>query len=173
MPRTTLSPRSRAAFRFAALAPILLLLATALLWARGAPLFLGWEVARDHDRCFGRSHLRARLWTSEPWEAREWLESRGTPVQPLPARIGDLVLIGVRYCPLADRIAAHVYYGDERSFVSVFVLSGPARIGDGWRGEYGDLKVRLLRSAGRTLAIVGASRSDVEAVARAFGSSAA
>jgi hypothetical protein len=172
MPRTTLSLPSHAVFRSAVLAPILLLLAAALLWARGAPCFLGWEVARDHDRCFNRAHLRARLWTSEPWEARDWLESRGTPVQPLPARVGDLLLIGVRYCPLADRIAAHVFYGDERSFVSVFVFSGPARIRDGWQGEYGDLKVRLLRSAGRTLAIVGASRSDVEAFARAFGASA-
>ena len=173
MPRTILSPRTSVTMRPTALAVILLLLAAALLWARGTPLFLGWEVARDHDRCFRRAHLRARLWTSEPSEARAWLESRGTPVPPLPASVGALMLIGVRYCPLADRIAAHVYYGGERSRVSLFVLSGPARIGDGWRGEYGDLNVRLLRSAGRTLAIVGVSRSDVEAVTRAFSSSVA
>ncbi len=171
MSHTTPSPRSRAA-QLAAVAAFLLL-AAALVWLRGAAPFLGWEVARDHERCFDRARLRARLWTSEASEAREWLESRGTPVQPLPATVGDLQLIGVRYCPLADRIAAHVYYGDGRSHVSVFVLSGPARIRDGWHGEYGDLKVRLLRSAGRTLAIVGASRSDVEAVAGAFGSSVA
>ncbi len=144
-----------------------------LLWARGTPLFLSWEVARDHDRCFRRAHLLARLWTSDPAEAREWLEARGTPVAPLPARVGELTLVGVRYCPLADRIAAHLFYGGEGSQLSVFVLSGPARIGDGWRGEYGPLSVSLLRSAGRTLAIVGASRSDVEAVTRAFRSSVA
>jgi hypothetical protein len=177
MQRTDRSPHRRepalSRAGVATIVTILGLLAAALLWARGAPRFLGWEVARDHDRCFSRAHLRARLWTSEPWEAREWLESRGTPVQPLPATAGELALIGVRYCPLADRIAAHVYYGGKESYVSVFVLSGPARIRDGWQGEYGNLKVRLQRSAGRTLAIVGVSRSDVEAVARAFGSSVA
>lgn len=154
--------------RPALLAATLALLVAALAWARGAPPVLGWQVTRDHDRCFQRAHLRARLWTSEPAEAREWLESRGTPVQPLPARVNGLTLVGVRYCPLADRIAAHLYYGGEGSSVSVFVLAGPARVGSGWRGEYGDLTVQLLRSAGRTVAIVGASRSDVEAVTRAF-----
>jgi len=170
MPRTTSPPHSRAALH-PALVALLLLLAAALVWARGTPPFLGWEVARDHDHCLRGTRLRARLWTSEPAEAREWLESRGTPVPPLPARVGELTLIGVRYCPLADRIAAHVFYGSERRRVSVFVLSGPARVADGWRGEFGELNVRLLRSAGRTLAIVGASRSDVDAVTRAFRSS--
>jgi hypothetical protein len=84
-----------------------------------------------------------------------------------------VVLVGVRYCPLMDRIAAHLYYGGEQSYVSVFLLSGPAHIRDGWQGRFGDLNVRLLRSAGRTLAIVGASRSDVEAMAQAFRSSVA
>ncbi len=152
---------------------VLGLLAAALLWARGAPLFVAWEVARDHDRCLSRTRLPARLWSSEPSEIGEWLESRGTPVQPLPARAGSLTLIGVRYCPLADRIAAHVYYGGEKSYVSVFVLSGPARIHDGWQGEFSDVKVRLLRSAGRILAIVGTSDKDVEAVTRAFRTSVA
>jgi hypothetical protein len=172
MPRTTLPARPRAARRAATLAAALLL-GAALLWGRGTPLFVGWEVARDHDHCLRRAHLRARLWTSEPAEARSWLESRGTPVPPLPTGVDGLLLIGVRYCPLADRIAAHVFYGGEKGHVSVFVLSGPARVGDGWRGTFGDLNVRLLRSAGRTLAIVGASRSDVEAMARAFHSSVA
>jgi hypothetical protein len=173
MPHTKPSPLAPSVTRSALLSTILVLLAILLLWARGAPLFLGWEVARDHDRCFGRAHLRARLWTSDPAEAREWLESRGTPVPPLPARVGELTLVGVRYCPLADRIAAHLFYGGATRPVSVFVLSGPARVGDGWSGQYGDLNVRLLRSAGRTIAIVGVSRSDVEATTLAFRSSVA
>ena len=60
-----------------------------LLWARGLPAFVAWEVARDHQRCFGRRHLAARLYSTDAWEIREWLESRGTPVQPLPAARGQ------------------------------------------------------------------------------------
>ena len=79
--------------------------------------------------------------------------------------------MGARYCPLSDRVAAHVYYGGDGSgIVSVFVLSGPARIGDGWSGTARGLHVRLLRAAGRTLAVVGESAADVAATALAFGS---
>ncbi len=172
MPSASLETPSRPGQATATLLLAGLLLA-ALLWARGTPCFLGWELARDHARCLGRSHLRARLWTREPGEVRAWLESRGTPVQPLPAKAGDLVLLGVRYCALADRIAAHVYYGGPRSYVSVFVLSGPARIRDGWQGRCNGLSVRLLHSAGRTLAIVGGSPADVDAVADVFVSTVA
>ena len=52
--------------------------------------------------------------------------------------------------------------------MSVFVLSGPARIGDGWSGTTRGLHVRLLHAAGRTLAVVGESEADVAATARAF-----
>jgi hypothetical protein len=156
---------------------VLALLGIALVafcaWARGLPAFVAWEAAHDHERCFGRVRLRARVWTSDPAEVRAWLESRGTPVQPLPARSGGVEIVGVRYCALTDRIAAHVYYGGQGSLVSVLVMSGPARIGDGWAGEVGKWQVRLLRSAGRTIAIVGEVESDVDAVAHSFLQSAA
>ena len=58
------------------------------LWARGLPAFVAWEVAGDHQRCFGRRHLPARVWSSEPAEVRGWLESRGTPAPPLPKEAG-------------------------------------------------------------------------------------
>ncbi len=167
------SARAHIVTRPALLATILVLVTGALLWIRGAPLFLGWQVARDHDRCTWRARPLVRLSTNDPLAAREWLEARGTPVPPLPEGVDGLTLIGVRYCPLADRIAAHLFYDGERGRISVFVLAGPGRIGDGWAGEYGDLNVRLLRSAGRTLAIVGSSGPDVEALTRAFRSSIA
>jgi hypothetical protein len=149
------------------------LLASALfllgLWARGLPAFVAWEVAGDHQRCFGRRHLPARVWSSEPAEIQDWLESRGTPTPPLPQQAGQGALVGARYCPLWDRVAAHVYYGGDGSgLVSVFVLSGPARIGDGWSGTAHGLHVRLMHAAGRTLAVVGESEGDVAATARAF-----
>jgi len=48
------------------------------------------------------------------------------------------------------------------------VLSGPARIGNGWAGTTRGLHVRLLHAAGRTLAVVGESEADVAATARSF-----
>jgi hypothetical protein len=148
-------------------------LLAAFLWGRGLPAFVAWEAAHDHERCFGRAHLRARVWSSDPAEVRAWLESRGTPIQPLPAHSGGVEIVGVRYCALTDRIAAHVYYGGQGSLVSVMVMSGPARIGDGWAGEVGKWQVRLLRSAGRTIAIVGEVEADVDAVTRSFLQTAA
>jgi hypothetical protein len=150
-----------------------LALATAALlllgfWLRGLPWFVAWEVAHDHQLCFGRRHLPARIWSSDPAEIRDWLESRGTPVPPLPAKARRVELVGARYCPLADRIAAHVYYDGGGGAVSVFLLSGPARIGDGWVGTVRGLRVRLLHAVGRTLAIVSESSADVDAAARAF-----
>ena len=154
----------------------LLAIAAALagLWARGLPRFVAWEVARDHERCFGRRLLPARLWSSDPTEIRDWLESRGTPTPFLPARPNDADLVGVRYCPLADRVAAHVYYGGAGALpLSIFLLSGPARIGDGWSGRARGLHVRLLRAAGLTVAIVGANEADVAGAARSFTSTVA
>lgn len=144
-----------------------------ILWARGLPGFVAWEVARNHERCFGRRHLPARVFSDDPDLVRDWLESRGTPIAPLPARAGDLEIAGARYCPLQDRVAAHVFFVGEGPPVSVFVLSGPARVGDGWDGQSEGLHVRLVRSAGRVLAVVGERERDVEAVARALTTSLA
>jgi hypothetical protein len=161
-----LPPGRRRAGPALALAAAVLIVSCA--WLRGLPSFVAWELARDHQRCFGRRHLPARVWSSDPAEVREWLESRGTPTPPLPREAGDDGLVGARYCPLADRVAAHVYYGGGAGVVSVFLLSGPARIGDGWTGNARGLHVRLVRAAGRTLAVVGESAADVESTARAF-----
>ncbi len=139
------------------------------LWARGLPAFVAWEVAGDHQRCFGRRHLPARVWSSEPAEVQDWLEARGTPAPPLPEEAGAAPLVGARYCPLADRVAAHVYYGGDGSgIVSVFLLSGPVRLHDGWSGKARGLHVRLVRAAGRTLAVVGESADDVATTAQSF-----
>jgi hypothetical protein len=159
-------PRRRGAARLLALALVVLCLLG--LWLRGRPSFVAWEVARDHQRCFGRRLLPARVWSSDPAEVRDWLEARGTPTPFLPSHARAAVLVGARYCPLFDRVAAHVYYGGGAGTVSVFLLSGPARIGGGWSGMARGLHVRLLPAAGRTLAIVGEREADVAETARAF-----
>ena len=116
-------PRGRALRALALVAGALFLFG---LWARGLPAFVAWEVAGDHQRCFGRRHLPARVWSSEPAEIQGWLESRGTPAPPLPKEAGQAPLAGARYCPLWDRVAAHVYYGGDGSgIVSVFLLVRP------------------------------------------------
>jgi hypothetical protein len=160
------APRRRGAVRLLALA--LATLALLGLWLRGQPGFVAWELARDHQRCFGRRLLPARVWSSDPAEVRDWLESRGTPTPFLPSYARAAELVGARYCALLDRVAAHVYYGGGSGMVSVFLLSGPARIGGGWSGTARGLHVRLLPAAGRTLAIVGESERDVAETARAF-----
>lgn len=160
-------PRGREGTRAVVVAAAALVLLG--LWLRGLPAFVAWEVARDHQRCFGRRLLPARVFSSDPAEVRDWLESKGTRTPLLPSHANEAELVGARYCPLADRVAAHVYYGGGgEGLVSVFVLSGPARIGDGWSGMSRGLHVRLLRAAGRPLAIVGESERDVVATARAF-----
>jgi hypothetical protein len=155
------------------LAVVGLALGALALWARGLPAFVAWEVAADHQRCFGRRQLPARIWSSDPAEVRDWMESRGTPTPLLPSEAGTAEIVGARYCPLEDRVAAHVYYAGQGGMVSVYVLSGPARIGDGWSGTSRGLNVRLLRAAGRYVAVVGGSAADVAAAARAFASTVA
>jgi hypothetical protein len=126
-------------------------------------------VARDHERCFGRRLLPARVWSPDPPEVRDWLESRGTPTPFLPSHADEAELVNARYYPLADRVAAHVYYknrGDRP--VSIFLLSGPTRIRNGWSGRTRGLHVRLLRAVGRTVAVVGEDEAAVAATARFF-----
>jgi hypothetical protein len=162
------SPRVLRVRRVHVVAFLAVAAATVLVWARGRPGFVAWELAWDHDRDFARRGLRAKVWSSEPGEVAGWLESRGTPVPPLPAGNSELELVGARYCALFDRIAAHIYYAGDTRHASAFVLSGPVRIGSGWAGRARGHYVRLLRSAGRVVAVVGDRPSDVEALAEAF-----
>jgi hypothetical protein len=154
---------------------VALFLAVALValvaWTRGWPGFVAWELAWDHGRDFGRRELPARVWSTDPADVAAWLESRGTPVPSLPSGTDDLELVGARYCPLFDRIAAHVFYSNGRHHASVFVLSGPLRIGSAWAGRARGRYLRLLHSAGRIVAVVGDRPRDVEALALAFRTS--
>jgi hypothetical protein len=138
-------------------------LALVLLWARGASSFVAWELARDHDHCFGMAKLPARFWSGDATEVARWLESQGTEVPPLPAGRPALPLVGARYCPLLDRVAAHVYYAGEERQLSLFVLSGPVRFSGEIETHARGRVVRLLRSAGSTLALVADREEDVKA----------
>lgn len=138
-------------------------LALVLLRARGAPSFVAWELARDHGRCFGQEKLPARFWSGDAAEVTRWLEAQGTAVPPLPAGSPALPLVGARYCPLLDRVAAHVYYAGEERQLSLFVISGPVRFAGELETRSRGRAVRLLRSAGLTLALVSEREEDVRA----------
>jgi hypothetical protein len=137
------------------------------LWFQGRPEFVAWQLARDHRQGLSE-RPGSRVWSSEPRVVAEWLEERGTPLPPLPARVGDAALVGARYCSLLDRVAAHVVYEGERSDVSLFVISGPLRAPVAWAATLEGLHLGFIRSAGRTIAVIGESESDVRAALRSF-----
>ncbi len=150
---------------------LLLLMAAAFLvtglWFQGRPEFVAWQLARDHKRGLSE-RPGSRVWSSEPAVVEQWLEDRGTPIPPLPTRLGEAALVGARYCALVDRVAAHVVYEGERSDVSVFVVSGPLRAPTAWAATMEGLHLGFIRSAGRTIAILGEDEADVSAALRSF-----
>jgi hypothetical protein len=137
------------------------------LWFQGRPEFVAWQLARDHKRGLSE-RPGSRVWSSEPGIVADWLEEHGTPIPPLPPRVGQAALVGARYCALFDRVAAHVVYEGERSDVSLFVISGPLRAPAVWAASMEGLHLGFIRSAGRTITVIGESESDVSAALRSF-----
>jgi hypothetical protein len=134
------------------------------LWLRGHAPFVAWELARDHGHCFSHQPLPAKVWTGEPAVVAAWFEERGTRLPEVPGHVGDLALVGARFCRLADVSSApHLYYSSATSHVSVFVVRHGVRIGGGFAGVSGRPAVRLLRVEGEVVGIVGERERDVEA----------
>jgi anti-sigma factor RsiW len=139
------------------------------LWLRGHAPFVAWELARDHGHCFSRQPLPAKVRTGEPAIVAAWFEDRGARVPEVPDRVGELALVGARFCRLADVSSApHLYYASATSHVSVFVVRHGVRIGGGFAGESGRRAVRLVRAEGEVVGIVGERERDVEAFETAF-----
>lgn len=158
--------RARPRRRF--MLPLAAALAGLVLWGRGAAPLVAWELARDHAHCFAKAKLPAKVWSGDPLEVARWFEEHGTYVPPLPAGRSGLSLVGARYCPLLDRVAAHVYYANEDHHLSVFVISGPARFTDEHATESGGRMVRLLRSGDATVAVVAENNEDARAFEHHF-----
>lgn len=135
------------------------------IWLRGHAPFVAWDLARDHDKCFGRHPVPAKVWSGEPRVVSDWFEQQGTHLPALPGRVGGFVLVGARYCPLVSLAnAPHVYYASGRRHVSVFLVPQAVRLADDGRPTRtrGD-SVRLLRLEGDVVGIVGADDADVRA----------
>ena len=142
-------------------------LAAALLvgvWLRGYAPFVAWDLARDHAKCFARQPLPAKLWSGEPRVVGNWFAERGTRLPTLPAQVGELTLVGARYCPLASLTSVpHVYYASPGRHVSVFVVQQSVRFDDRRAFHARGDKVRLLRIEGQLVGIVAEREADVEA----------
>jgi len=139
-----------------------------LMWARGAAPFVAWELAWDHRHCFAKEHLPAEVWSSDGREIGEWYRQRGTDLPLVPSEAAGLELVGGRYCPLLDRKVAHLYYAGEKRRLSVFVVPGPVRFASSYAATRSGDSVRLLRTGGVTLAIVGDDPETVDAFRRAL-----
>lgn len=147
-------------------------LAAALLaavWIRGHAPFVAWELARDHDHCFSRPRLPAKVWSDEPAVVDEWFVRQGTRLPHLPAGAGGLALVGARYCPLPDvSFAPHVYYVSATGHVSVFLVPHAVRLDGRFAAAARGRSVRLLRIGSAVVGIVGERESEVQAFENAF-----
>jgi anti-sigma factor RsiW len=174
--RTALRPRpARRPWRYAL--PIAAILVLALA-GRTQPAFVAWDLVRDHDKCFSRHPVPAKVWSADEAVVVRWFDEHGTRVPPLPGRVGEYNLVGARYCPLAGlAMAPHVYYDSGSAHVSVFVVPQGARLGRAGRysAAIRGRAVRLIGVAGVVVGIVGEhedavavfeSRLTPEAVAR-------
>jgi anti-sigma factor RsiW len=138
-------------------------------WARGHAPLVAWELARDHDHCFSFRPLPAKVWSGEPAVVGAWFEGQGTRLPRVPGRVGELALVGARYCPLPDVSSApHVYYASATSHVSVFLVPHGVRLDPRFSGQARGRAVRLLRVEGETVGIVAESDADARAFEAAF-----
>ncbi len=133
-------------------------------WLRGHAPFVAWDLARDHDKCFSRQPLPAKLLSGEPRAVAEWFEGQGTRLPALPAEVGELRLVGARYCPLVSLASApHVYYASATRHVSVFLVPHEVRLADRLSTRIRGDSIRLLRLEGDLVGIVGERDLDVQA----------
>lgn len=137
------------------------------IWLRGFAPYVAWAVSFDHDKCFSRHPLPAKVWSGDMGVVAAWFEARGTRLPLLPERAGDLTLVGARYCPLLDASSApHLYYASEEGRFSILVVPHGVRFDDVWAGTPRGNSVRLLRADGAVLALVGEDAESLERFAR-------
>jgi anti-sigma factor RsiW len=138
------------------------------LWVRGSPPFVAWEVALDHAHCFGKQRVPAQVWTADPMRLTAWFDAQGTELPLVPASAGGLDLVGGRYCRLADRAVAHVYYGGSDGQLSLYVIPGTVRFDRSfvWQGR--GATVNLLRIAGSNVALVSEHPPSIAAFRRSL-----
>lgn len=134
------------------------------IWLRGHAPFVAWDLARDHDKCFSRQPLPVAVASRDPEQLAAWFGRQGTRLPALPAEVGELQLVGGRYCPLASlSLAPHVYYRSATSRLSVFVVPHGVRLDDRLELETHGEQVLLMRLDGAVVGVVAAREDEVRA----------
>ena len=148
--------------------PVAASLAIVFLWGRGNTAVVAWQLARDHDHCFGRAKLPAKIWSSDPQLVTQWFEKEGTLLPTVPESAHGLELVGGRFCPLIDRSVAHLYYAGDDDQLSLYVVPGPVRFEGLKIGTARGHTVGLLRVGRKTVGLVGRDAEHVEAFRQAL-----
>lgn len=153
--------------------PLAASLAFLAFWLAGSAPFVAWELAWDHDHCFGKQTLPASVWSSDPDRVAAWFEAKGRHLPPLPESAGGLELVGGRLCPILDRRVVHLYYAGEKGQLSLYVVPGTVRFDPARAMSARGKAVRMLRSGGTLVALVSPRQESVSAFERAFATTLA
>lgn len=148
--------------------PVAAALVLAVFWGRAFGPFVAWELAIEHEHCWGKPQLPAKVFSSDPAVVAAFFERRGAALPLLPGEADGLELIGGRPCRLLDRAVAHLYYGSERKRLSVFVIPGSVRINRSLRTRRGRNTVALVRFGDSLLGLVSDDPASVEAFSSAL-----
>lgn len=150
------------------LLPVAATLVLAVFWGRAFGPFVAWELALDHNHCWGRPQIAAKVFSNDPAVVAAFFEQRGTALPVLPDEAGGLELIGGRPCRLVDRGVAHLYYGNQEKRLSVFVIPGSVRIDRSFRAKRGRNTIALLRVGDSIVGLVSDDPASVEAFTSAL-----
>jgi anti-sigma factor (TIGR02949 family) len=150
------------------LLPMAAVLLLSLLWLRGNAFVVSWELALDHGHCFGKERLPAQVWGQDPERVRAWFTAQGAALPLLPESANGLDLVGGRFCPLADRKVAHLYYGNKERNLSLYVVPGPVRFGPEGVRHVGGRLIQFLHVGGTAVALVGEEREDLSSFQKKF-----
>jgi anti-sigma factor RsiW len=146
------------------LLPLAAGLALLAFWARGAAPVAAWAISRDHAHCFSLKRLPAQVFSGDFGRVAAWFEEQGTRLPALPSAVGELELVGGRFCPLLDGSkAAHLYYVSDDRHVSIFVLAHGVRLDGGYGVEARGKAVHLTRLGDTVVGVVSERQAEVNA----------
>ena len=150
------------------LLPMAAMLLLSLGWLRGNAFVVSWQLALDHGHCFGMERLPAQVWGQDPEQVRAWFTAQGTQMPLIPESAHGLDLVGGRYCPIADRKVAHLYYGNKERNLSLYVVPGPLRFEQEGVRRAGGRMIQFLHVSGTRVALVGEERDDLKEFQKRF-----
>lgn len=158
--RSVIEPRHRSWLEIAL--PLAACLVLALLVGRGEPWVVAHEIAGDHRKCFDWKNVPAKVWSGDMNIVARWFSRQGVSLPPLPERVGELQLVGARFCPLADlSITPHLYYVSATRRASIFALQHDVRISPHYRTRAFGNVVGLVRVGPKVLGVVAGDEDTV------------